>query len=497
MHKQRNRRRIAGRAVAVAALFLCLPASPPASASDLVFYSDVKNATVYVNGIEMGKTALWEAGRKRWYCTLDLDDNVRHQLRMVDPMGREGSGPSAVLLRGDTDSEVAFLFRDENKEDRDPAVIRAAPQRETVTVPPPSSRPVPTHPSSATAGQSHALEYALAAMVLLLVLLCVVLFLVWVYKRSRYVNLVTEDSLILPSSHTMQTPTRVPGWPQPVRADNPHWMPRARIGQGGIASVYLVQDTRLSAYMAVKILHEQFCENDDGDLRARFLDEPMIMDRLRNTSVVPVVYARSRPNARRPWFAMEYLNGMMSLRRMIARHRDTVRAAAVPIMVSVIRATRMIHARGVIHRDLSPENVMLRVDGVCRTKIIDFGGAKFGRNVFSRDDFFHNLTPPGQQMGKIRYTAPEMWRRGMIAADAQSDAFSIGVMCWETVTGGPPFRGKTISEVCANQARNRIESAEVVRRRVSAVAAKTLYAMLAPSPGARPTLEQLEAALLA
>jgi len=470
------------------------------SASDLVFYSDVKNANVYVNGINRGKTASWEPGRKRWYCIADLEDGKRHTLRMVDPTGREGSGPSAVFLRGDTGNEVEFLFRDENKEDRDePAVVRPTTPREVLTVPPPQppTPPTPAQPSPGAGGQSRAVEYALAAMVLLLVFLCVVLLLVWVYKRSRYVNLITEDSLILPSSHTIRTPSQVPGWPQRLRADYPHWAPRARIGQGGIANVFLVQDARLSAYMAIKVLHEQFCEDDDGDLRARFLDEPMIMDHLRSTGVVPFVYTKSRPTAPRPWFAMEYLNGMMSLRRMLARHGDAVRAATIPIMVSVIRATRLVHSRGVIHRDLSPENVMLRIDGVCLTKIIDFGGAKFGKNIFSRDDFFHNLTPPGQQMGKIRYTAPEMWQRGMIAADQQSDAFSVGVICWETVTGGPPFRGKTISEVCANQARNRLESAEVVRRRVSAVAARTMQAMLAPSPGARPTLERLEAALLA
>lgn len=330
---------------------------------------------------------------------------------------------------------------------------------------------------------------ALAAIVfLLLAVVGAVVLIVWFSRKpSSLVYTVCANQLAPPDD-----------WPHELTWTHRNMIPVGKIASGGLACVYLVQDARYGgAYMALKLLHEQFCSDSEVDLKARFLDEPAIMGHLAKTGYVPLVYGRSKAAFSRPWFTMDYLDGMFPMRRMVGGrgHYRIDPSLLLPMMLEITKAIRAIHAHGVVHRDLSPENLMIGVNGNLRVKVIDFGGAKFRNRVFAKEDFFHGVTPPGVQMGKIHYTAPEIWRDGIHAADDTSDGYSVAAMFWEMATGRTPYSGGIAGEIRQNQARGTLPVADLYKSGVPKAVAELLCTMLMPEQYYRASLYVLEAEL--
>lgn len=201
----------------------------------------------------------------------------------------------------------------------------------------------------------------------------------------------------------------------------------AFIAHGGMASVYLANDTRLERRVAVKILHAHLA--DDPETLARFEREARAAARLSHPNVV-AVYDQGVDGAR-PFLVMEYVPGA-NLRQVLRERGKLDVGEAVTVMDHVLAALGAAHNAGLVHRDIKPENVLMTSDG--RVKVADFGLARAiaGSTV---------TTTGSVLLGTAAYLSPEQWELG--TADARSDVYSAGVLFFELLTGSVPFVGES------------------------------------------------------
>jgi serine/threonine-protein kinase len=198
-----------------------------------------------------------------------------------------------------------------------------------------------------------------------------------------------------------------------------------RVGSGGMADVYLASDQLLGRKVAVKVLHHRFAE--DQEFVERFRREASSAAGLSHPNVV-AVFDRGEWDGTY-YIAMEYLPGR-TLKAIVREHGPLEPAAAIDIVVQVLRAVRFAHRRGVIHRDLKPHNVILDEEG--RAKVTDFGIARAGAS---------DMTLTGSIMGTAQYLSPEQAQGH--AVSESSDLYAIGVVLYELLTGKVPFEGET------------------------------------------------------
>lgn len=204
------------------------------------------------------------------------------------------------------------------------------------------------------------------------------------------------------------------------------------IGEGGMASVYLATDEKLGRKVAVKVLHARFCENEE--LRRRFLQEARTLSSMDHPNIVKI-FDFSGTDSRRLWIVTEIIRGENLSK--FAKHfpsRQIPPVLATIIVVEVCKALRLAHAKGVYHRDVKPENVMIIKDG--RVKLMDFGIAK---NIHRG-----NLTMTGTFMGSPSYMSPEQIKG---SSDHRSDIYSLSIMLYELTTGRLPFSGGSPEEI--------------------------------------------------
>jgi beta-lactam-binding protein with PASTA domain len=198
-----------------------------------------------------------------------------------------------------------------------------------------------------------------------------------------------------------------------------------RVGSGGMADVYLASDQLLGRKVAVKVLHHRFAE--DQEFVERFRREASSAAGLSHPNVVSV-FDRGEWDGTY-YIAMEYLPGR-TLKAVVREHGALEPAAAIDVVVQVLRAVRFAHRRGVIHRDLKPHNVILDEEG--RAKVTDFGIARAGAS---------DMTLTGSIMGTAQYLSPEQAQGH--AVSESSDLYAIGVVLYELLTGKVPFEGET------------------------------------------------------
>jgi serine/threonine-protein kinase len=194
------------------------------------------------------------------------------------------------------------------------------------------------------------------------------------------------------------------------------------LGRGGMGVVSQARDKLLDRDVALKQLSQPVVDAED-DARARFLREARAASRLSHPNIVSVYDVIEDGNTL--FIAMEYVDGR-SLRRYLKEHPLPPFKIVLAVAVQVADALQSAHDKGVIHRDIKPDNILITRKG--KVKITDFGIAHMTEST---------MTASGSVMGTLKYMSPEQVRgEGVTAA---SDLYSFGVVLYEMSTGAPPF----------------------------------------------------------
>ena len=217
----------------------------------------------------------------------------------------------------------------------------------------------------------------------------------------------------------------------------------ARLGSGGMGEVWLAQDHKLNRRVALKVLPQDLTQ--DPSRVARLQQEARAASALNHPNVCTIHALGETPDGQQ-FIAMEFVEGE-SLRQ---RHGRTVNLReALDVAVQIAAALSAAHAAGIVHRDVKPENVMVRLDGL--VKVLDFGLAKLAPLGPEREAALTTRaavrTGSGAVVGTVDYMSPEQARGE--AVDARTDVWSLGVLLYELVAGRRPFAGRSSSEVLA------------------------------------------------
>jgi serine/threonine protein kinase/Tfp pilus assembly protein PilF len=224
-----------------------------------------------------------------------------------------------------------------------------------------------------------------------------------------------------------------------------HYRIESLIGVGGMGEVYLARDERLGRKAALKLLPDSLTA-DETQL-SRFKNEARSASALNHPNILTVYEIGAEGN--RHFIATEFIEGI-TLRASLGCGRLNLHDA-LEIAVQVASALAAAHETGVVHRDMKPENIMLRPDGY--VKVLDFGIAKLTeqRPVPALDESGTTAvlqTRPGLVLGTARYMSPEQTRGQTV--DARSDIWSLGVVIYEMIAGIPPFHGETPGDCIAS-----------------------------------------------
>ena len=220
-----------------------------------------------------------------------------------------------------------------------------------------------------------------------------------------------------------------------------HFRILSLLGVGGMGEVYLAEDTKLGRKIALKLLPVDFSR--DRDRVRRFQQEARSASALNHPYIVTIHETGEFQD--RHFIATEFIEGETLRQRMRSTTLDL--RESLDIAIQVAGALGAAHQAGIVHRDVKPENIMLRPDGY--VKVLDFGLAKLAEQTSDGREPASNETDttPGLLMGTVKYMSPEQARG--LTLDARSDIFSLGVVIYEMLAGRPPFEGETNSDVIA------------------------------------------------
>lgn len=199
------------------------------------------------------------------------------------------------------------------------------------------------------------------------------------------------------------------------------------LGQGGMASVYLAQDIELGIHVALKLMRDEL--TDDPEFIKRFATEARAAASLDNPNIVRVLdYGQ---DGRTRYIVQEYVEGK-TLKELIREQGHLDYRLATPLMIQIGLALEHAHQRGIIHRDIKPQNILVTPDMVA--KVTDFG--------IARTSSANTITlTGGMVLGSVHYFSPEQARGGSITT--RSDLYSLGVVFYEMLTGQLPFDGES------------------------------------------------------
>ncbi len=212
-----------------------------------------------------------------------------------------------------------------------------------------------------------------------------------------------------------------------------------RLARGGMATVYLASDRRLTRTVAIKVMHDSL--GGDHEFVARFDREARAAAGLSNPNVVSVF--DQGIDQGRPYIVMEYVEGA-TLRHLITREAPMEPQRALDLLIPVAGAVAAAHEAGIIHRDLKPENVLISDRG--QIKVADFG--------LARAVTAHTSTATGMLIGSVSYIAPELVTHGK--ADTRCDVYALGVILFEMLAGRKPHTGETPIQVAYSHVHNEI-----------------------------------------
>lgn len=213
------------------------------------------------------------------------------------------------------------------------------------------------------------------------------------------------------------------------------------IGQGGMADVFLAIDTILNRQVAIKILRSELCTDAISILR--FEREAQAATALSHPNIVEIYDVGEYKGHH--YIVMEYVPGK-TLKSIIRDRGGLVLEEAIDISKQLCSATQEAHNRGIIHRDIKPQNVIVKSDG--SIKILDFGIALAKGSM--------QITQANNVMGSVHYLAPELAKGE--PATVQSDIYALGIVLYEMLTGDVPFKADNAVQVAIMQMRNTMPS---------------------------------------
>ena len=218
-----------------------------------------------------------------------------------------------------------------------------------------------------------------------------------------------------------------------------HYRVIGKLGTGGMGVVYEAEDTRLPRKVALKFLPEEV--GDDPDAARRFRREAETIALLNHPNICTIYDIGEHQG--RAFIAMECAEGM-NLKAYMAR-KTLATAELVEIALQITRALEAAHAKGIVHRDIKPGNIVVSPER--QVKVLDFGLARRFR-AESGGFGAEGSTIPGRPMGTANYMAPE--RILQLPLDPRCDLFSLGVVIYEMATGRLPFGAASPGEIVTN-----------------------------------------------
>jgi eukaryotic-like serine/threonine-protein kinase len=246
-----------------------------------------------------------------------------------------------------------------------------------------------------------------------------------------------------------------------------------RVGQGGMAIVYRGIDRQLKRVVAIKVLHKHLADYQEA--RDRFEREAQAVAKLRHENIVEIFDysgADAAETAGSSYIVTEFIDGK-TLKQQVTDRPITYPEVGAMVVLQVCRALAHAHAAGILHRDVKPENIMIRSDGV--VKLMDFG--------ISHMVDLERLTVTGQLLGSPAYMAPEHVEGRPL--DFRTDVFAAGIVLYQLTVGKLPFEGKNPHEVLKRIAECRFVDPRQANPRIGNRLGKIILRAMAAQPADR------------
>jgi serine/threonine-protein kinase len=242
-----------------------------------------------------------------------------------------------------------------------------------------------------------------------------------------------------------------------------------RVGQGGMAIVYRGLDRSLKRTVAIKILHKHLADYQEA--RDRFEREAQAVAKLRHENILEIFDYAAKEESE-AYIVTEFIDGQ-TLKQFVTERPIAFPEIGAMIMLQVCRALAHAHAGGILHRDVKPENIMIRSDGV--VKLMDFG--------ISHMVDLERLTVTGQLLGSPAYMAPEHVEGRPL--DFRTDVFAAGIVLYQLTVGKLPFEGKNPHEVLKRIAECKFVDPRQANPRIGNRLGRIILRAMAASPADR------------
>ncbi|HEX6665475.1 MAG TPA: protein kinase [Solirubrobacterales bacterium] len=242
----------------------------------------------------------------------------------------------------------------------------------------------------------------------------------------------------------------------------------AKLGSGGMSTVYLARDDTLDRAVAVKVMHREMSEQ--ADQLERFRQEARAVAKLSHPNIVAVIDAGE--DGGHPYIVFEYVEGE-TLKQRINRVGALDPQEALAYAIEVARGLTVAHGRNMVHRDVKPQNVLIDAEG--RAKLTDFG--------ISRQLEQDGMTATGRVLGTTDYVAPEQAMGHPV--DPRSDLYSLGVVLYEMLVGQVPFHADSQVGVAMKHVNEELPDVQQRRPELSAAAALVVERATAKDPERR------------
>ncbi len=240
-----------------------------------------------------------------------------------------------------------------------------------------------------------------------------------------------------------------------------------KIGKGGMADVYKAEDSVLNRVLAIKVLHPQFAQ--ENNFVARFKTEAQAAAGLNHPNIVSIYDWGHEDDTY--FIAMEYLEGW-NLKQLIEAQAPLPVDEALEMAAQVCSALDFAHQRGIIHRDIKSQNIIIAPHG--QVKVADFGIARAGGA---------SMTQTGSVMGTAEYISPEQAQG--IEVGRSGDIYSLGIVLYEALTGQLPFKGESPLAVAMKQVREKPLSPSLLNSEISPPLEQVILRSLEKNPADR------------